>query len=85
MTAPTSVARTLAGATVREVTAGLYVSPDYTPGDLDRQALELVELWAVLGMEELTPGRVDQVHTHPADPARLADCRATARTVLAAQ
>ncbi|GAA3890014.1 hypothetical protein GCM10022243_63600 [Saccharothrix violaceirubra] len=78
------VAATLADASPRQVTAALYLSPDHRPGD-DRQAFELVELWAAIGLHDLTPDDVDRVHSDRSDRARLAACRAAALAILAAR
>ncbi|WP_158846978.1 hypothetical protein [Saccharothrix deserti] len=85
LTTSRSCAEVLATATDREVTAALYLSPDYEPGDLYRTCLEVVEVWAVVGIDDLTPDLVDRVHAEFTDPARLIDCRVTARAILAAQ
>lgn len=89
MSAPTatrwSVAAVLAANTLPNLTAALYACPDYRVGDRWSRPLEVVETFAAIEIDGLTTEDVNAILAAASDPVRLADCRAAARTILAAQ
>lgn len=75
------VAATLAGRSAPEVTAALWCAPDFR--HLNAHALELVEVWAAIELDRLTPADITAVLA--TGGPRLTECHTAARHVLAAQ